>query len=530
MMGTESFPRMIRDPATTDLTSPGRLEQLPARWSGTRGGTLALTDARGEWTWRELEHGRKQLAELLLTLGVRAGDRVMVVGENCASMVALLFAIFSVGAWVVNVNARLAPREIDAIRAHATPRRVLYLGDDSPDARHHAERVQATRLSLGRWGTINVTPLDERCLPEPVVGNPVKDVAALLYTSGTTGEPKAVMLTHANLLFIARVSAELRRITPDDRVYGLLPLAHVYGLASVCLGTLRAGASLHLQARFTPAAMAECLATRGITVCQGVPTMYAKLLEHLKSRSAAFAAPALRYIQSGGAPLGPALKREVEAFFGLPLCNGYGLSEASPTLTQTLGEAARNDCSVGQALPGVELRIVDAEGKDVAPGEPGELWARGPNIMKGYYRDPQATAATMRPEGWLATGDIARRGPDGAYFIEGRVKELIIRSGFNVYPAEVEAVLNAHPEVMQSAVVGRRGAGEDEAVVAFVELAAGARVTPAELLAFAAASLAPYKRPCEVIVVPALPAAANGKVLKARLAQIAIGNAPGRVT
>ena len=511
---------MIRDPATTELASPGRLEGIPARWAIARGAALALADARGEWTWRELEHGRKQLAELLLTLGIRAGDRVMLVGENCATLVALLFATWSVNAWVVSVNARLSPRELDAVRAHCGARRVLFLGDDSPDARHHAERVQATRLSLGRWGTISVSAMDERCIPEAVEGKPARDVAALIYTTGTTGEPKGVMLTHANLLFIARVSAELRGITPEDRVYGLLPISHVYGLASVCLGTLRAGASLHLQARFAPAAMAECLSAKAITVCQGVPAMYAKLLEHLKTRGTHFAAPALRFLYAGGSPLAPSLKRDVEAAFGLTLHNGYGLTEASPTITQTRHDEPRSDCSVGRALPGVEVRIVDCDGNDLPAEEPGELWARGPNVMKGYYRDPEATRSTLRPGGWLATGDIARQGADGAYFIEGRLKELIIRSGFNVFPVEVEAVLNSHPEVTQSAVVGRPANGDEE-VVAFVEVVAGARVTPAALAEWAAASLAPYKRPAEIIVMASLPHAANGKVLKGRLAQLA---------
>jgi len=513
---------MIRDPASTDLASPGRLEQLPARWAAMRGGAVALADARGEWTWRDLEHGRKQLAELLLTLGVRAGDRVMVIGENCAALVAVLFAVTSVGAWVVNVNARLSPREVDAVRAHCMPRRVLYLGDDSADARHHAERVQATRLSLGRWGTIAVTALDERCAPEAVTGQANQDVAALLYTTGTTGEPKGVMLTHANLLFIARLSAELRRITTEDRVYGLLPISHVYGLASVCLGTLRAGASLHLQPRFSPASMLEFASSHALTVCQGVPAMYAKLLEYLKARGERPRLASLRFLYAGGSPLPPALKRDVEAAFGLTLHNGYGLTEASPTLTQTRPGEPRSDTSVGRALPGVELRIVDPEGRDVEPGAAGELWARGPNIMKGYYRDPKATAETLRPGGWLATGDIARQGPDGAYFIEGRLKELIIRSGFNVNPVEVETVLNSHPDVTQSAVVGRRKEGDEE-VVAFVELVAGARTTPEALLSYAAAQLAPYKRPCEIITMGALPTAANGKVLKSRLQQIARG-------
>ncbi len=522
MMGDSPLLRMIRDPATTDLASPGRLEQIPARWASLRGSALAIADPRSEWTWRELEHGRKQLAELLLTLGVRAGDRVMVVAENCATLVAVLFAISSVGAWVVNVNARLSPREIDAIRTHCMPRRVLYLGDDSADARHHAERVQATRLSLGRWGTIAVTALDERSQPEPVAGQGARDVAALLYTTGTMGEPKAVMLTHANLLFIARVGGELRHLGHDDRVYGLLPISHVYGLTSVLLGSLRAGASVHLQPRFNPASMAEFLASHSITVCQGVPAMYAKLLEHLKARGEAVRAPTLRFIYAGGSPLTAALKREVESAFGLTLHNGYGLTEASPTLTQTRHEEPRTDVSVGRAIPGVELRIVGAEGRDVEPGKEGELWARGPNIMKGYYRDAAATEETMRPGGWLATGDIARQAPDGAYFIEGRLKELIIRSGFNVNPVEVEAVLNSHPDVTQSAVVGRKKDGDEE-VVAFVELAAGARTTPEALLGYAAGMLAPYKRPAEIITIGALPTAANGKVLKSRLAHIARG-------
>jgi acyl-CoA synthetase (AMP-forming)/AMP-acid ligase II len=171
---------------------------------------------------------------------------------------------------------------------------------------------------------------------------------------------------------------------------------------------------------------------------------------------------------------------------------------------------------VGTPIPGVEIRIVDLEGRAVAPGAPGELWIRGPTVMKGYYRNPDATAQVMRPGGWLATGDIARQEADGAVFIEARLKELIIRSGFNVYPVEVETVLNAHPEVAQSAVVGRE-ADSNEEVVAFVELKPGATVTPAALIAFAAASLAPYKRPSEVILMSPLPAAANGKVLKAKL-------------
>jgi long-chain acyl-CoA synthetase len=500
---------------------PRFLDDIPTHWAGLRPDAIVLSDGSRRFTWAAFEAARRQAGERLAALGVRAGDRVMVVGENSPELVLLLFAIAGLRAWAVNVNARLSAREIDAIRAHCTPRRVLWLVDASADARTHAAREPVEALPLEGWGAIAAAACDAEAQPEPASGDPASDVAALLYTTGTTGEPKGVMLTHASLLFIARTSSHLRRVAPSDHVLGLLPISHVYGLASVCLGTLCAGASLHLVARFAPAATARFLAGEAITVCQGVPAMYAKLLEHYATEGRAGPdLPALRFIYAGGSPLPPPLKAQAEAFFGLTLHNGYGLTEASPTVTQTRVDEPRGDCSVGRVLPGVEIRIVDASGNDVAADAPGELWVRGPNVMKGYYRDPAATAATMRDGGWLATGDIARQGADGAVFIEGRLKELIIRSGFNVFPAEVEAVLNAHPEVTQSAVVGREHDGDEE-VVAFVELVAGARVTPAELVAFAARSLAPYKRPQEVVVLPALPAAANGKVLKGRLREMA---------
>jgi acyl-CoA synthetase (AMP-forming)/AMP-acid ligase II len=519
---------MIRDPDSAQA-APQWVGDIPARWARARAAEPALAREGAVHTWRELEAARLEWSARLASLGVRAGDRVMVVGENGPAMVMLVFAIASLRAWVVNVNARLSAREVDAIRAHSSARLVIFLVADSPDAAAHAQRAGATPHDGGPWGAMAFSAAADSS-PQPSTGDPVQDVAALLYTTGTTGEPKAVMLTHAGLLFIARNSCALRRIVPEDRVYGLLPVSHVYGLASVTLGTLLAGASTHLQARFSPAAAAKFIRGERLTVCQGVPAMYAKLVDHLKEQGeTSFRAPALRFLFAGGSPLSPALKREVEGFFGLPLHNGYGLTEASPTLTQTRLDAPRDDCSVGPAIPGVRLRIVDPEGRDLPEGEVGELWAHGPNVMKGYYRDAAATAAAIRPGGWLATGDLARRDPDGAIHIEGRLKELIIRSGFNVFPVEVEAVLNTHPAVSQAAVVGRSRDGDEE-VVAFVELAPGARVTPAELIDFAARSLAPYKRPSEVVIMPALPAAASGKVLKGKLAQVAreLGSAPAR--
>src|SRR6266571_2740903 len=254
-----------------------------------------------------------------------------------------------------------------------------------------------------------------------------------------------------------------------------------------------------------------------------VPAMYAMLLDYTRRTGAPIDAPALRFCYAGGSPLSPALKADVERPFGVPLHNGYGLTEASPTIAHTRLDAPRDDCSVGMLLPGLEMRIADLADPphgDAREGEAGELWVRGPNVMRGYYRDPALTARTIDPEGWLNTGDIARRDPDGALFIVGRTKELIIRSGFNVYPIEVESVLNAHPAVSQSAVIGRPVDGNEE-VVAFVELSPGGTATPEEIARFAAERLAPYKRPAEVVILPALPTAATGKILKHRLRAMA---------
>ena len=519
---------MIRDPDPAE-PAPQWVGDMLTRWARARGGDAALVREGMRHTWSDLEEARRAWSARLAALGVRPGDRVMVVGENGPAMVMLVFAITSLRAWVVNVNARLSAREIDAIRAHSSARLAVFLTEGSPDAAAHAGRCGALAHDGGAWGAMALSPV-AASTPEPMSGDPVDDVAALLYTTGTTGEPKAVMLTHASLLFIARNSGDLRRIVPADRVYGLLPVSHVYGLASVTLGTLLAGGSIHLQPRFSPAAAAKFIRAERLTVCQGVPAMYAKLIDHLKEQGeTSFGAPSLRFLFAGGSPLVPALKREVESFFGLRLHNGYGLTEASPTLTQTRLDAPRDDCSVGPAIPGVRLRILDPAGQDLPDGEVGELWAHGPNVMKGYYKDPGATAAAIRPGRWLATGDLARRDRDGSIHIEGRLKELIIRSGFNVFPVEVEAVLNAHPAVSQSAVVGRSRDGDEE-VVAFVELAPGAKVSPAELIEFAARSHAPYKRPAEVVILQALPAAASGKVLKGKLAQAARepGSVPAR--
>jgi len=493
---------------------PERIDAIPRAVAARTPDAPALVETGRTLTYARLVAAIDRHAELLRAHGVRPGDRVLLVAENCVDQVALIFAASTVGAWIVNANARLAAPELAAIRAHSGARLSLYTAEVSPDAAAHGERDGARP-----HGGVLVGPTDALAAPEPQREQPV---AALLYTTGTTGRPKGVMLGHRNLLFVAAVSSRLRGLVPQDRAWGMLPVSHVYGLTSVMLGTLSAGASLHLAPRFTPEAMLAAIRDDGLSIVQGVPAMYARLLEVLGPGPGRLASR-LRFAYAGGSPLDPSLKRRVEDMLGVPLHNGYGLTEAAPTVSQTRLDAPRADTSVGFAIPGVDVRIADRAGRDVADGAPGVLWVRGPNVMQGYYRDPQATAACLRADGWLDTGDLARRDADGALFIVGRAKELIIRSGFNVYPLEVETVLNAHPAVTQSAVVGRNGADGNEDVVAFVQPAPGAGVAEDALRAWAAARLAPYKRPGRIVFMAALPAAATGKVLRHVLKEMAAG-------
>ena len=516
----------LDDTARVLASLPRRIHEIVTRNTERNPAAEALREGECAWTYADLAAATDAAASHLSAAGVRPGDRVMLVGENCAALVALMFGVSRLDAWATIVNARLSAREIDVIRNHCRPRRTVYLTEVSPDAGAHAHRHEngrgAERFAVGAMGEVLLGAGDDACLPEAVADAAAEQVAALVYTSGTTGEPKGVMLTHRNLLYIARVSSALRALRAGDRVYGVLPIAHVYGLASVTLGTLFAGASLQLEARFSPQAMLKAITRCGVTVLQGVPSMYAKLLELLPEDTSPLDVPQLRTCFAGGSPLDPALKKHAERILGVTLHNGYGLTEASPTVAHTRLDESRPDCAVGPPLPGVEIRIGSSSNGGVvaSAGAPGTLYVRGPNVMRGYYRNPELTAKTIDSYGWLDTGDIARQDASGALFIVGRAKELIIRSGFNVYPAEVEAVLNAHPAVLHSAVVGRAVPGNEE-VVAFVELVPGRSVSPGELAAYVEGELAPYKRPAEIVVAASLPVAANGKILKRHLDELA---------
>ena len=509
----------VQEIAATEVLAglPDRIHQVIDRHVRETPNRLALIEDGGSLSYRELDRTMRETADALRALGIRAGDRIMITSENCIALACLLFAASQIDAWAIVVNPRLSPRELDQIRDHSGARRVLFTSGVSREAAAHALRCGANVQSVGPLQEIGVSALDENTVPEPVEADAARQVAVLIYTSGTTGTPKGVMLTHRNLLFSAKTTAWFRRMDANDKVYVVLPISHIVGI-SLLIMTLMTGAKVRLTSKYDPAALARAIAEESVTILNGVPATYQRLLEHQRLAGLSkLNAGTLRLIAVAGAPLDLDLKSRVEQELGLPLLNGYGITECSPGISGVRFDAPRQDSAVGRLLPGIESRIVGLSGAAVADDQVGELHVRGPNVMRGYYRAPDLTAKAIDADGWFNTGDLARFEGD-CLFIVGRTKEMIIRSGFNVYPAEIEAVLSTHDAVVQCAVVGRAVEGNEE-VVAFVQLLQGSNASPQDLMAHVAPQLTSYKRPSEIIVLETLPATSTGKILKHKLAE-----------
>jgi long-chain acyl-CoA synthetase len=496
---------------------PNRIHEVMDPYVAATPDRTALIDDKATLTYRELDRAVQGTADALRALGVRTGDRMMLVSENSIPLACLLLAASRLDAWAIVVNPRLSPREINQIRDHSGARRMFFTGVVSEEAAAHATRYGASARDVGPFAGIGVSALNEATAPEPFEADGSSQVAVLIYTSGTTGAPKGVMLTHRNLLFSAKTTADLRSMTAEDAQYCVLPISHIVGI-SLLIQTLMVGAVTRLVAKYHPAALAKALAEEGVTLLNGVPATYQRLLEYKQMAGLSkLDRGALRLMSVAGAPLDLDLKARVEKELGLPLANAFGITECSPGISGVRQDNPRADNSVGALIPGIEARIVARDGAVLANGEVGELHVRGPNVMRGYYRAPDLTARAIDPDGWFNTGDLARF--DGeALFIVGRTKEMIIRSGFNVYPAEIEAVLSTHDAVVQCAVVGRQIEGNEE-VVAFVQLLKGSKATAQDLLAHATPQLASYKRPSEIILLDVLPATSAGKILKHKLAE-----------
>lgn len=482
------------------------------------GDSPALSDPSISLGYADLQREITRFSGYFKSLGIVAGDRLMIIGENSVALAVMILAGSHAGATIVLENARRAPLEIDAIMSHCQPKRAVFAFAHSSDARRHAEQAKADIVSdavIGEFAVSGENPKGGS------TSGPDADLAAFIYTTGTTGTPKGVMLTHVNLCFIASMMKELREISPSDNVYCVLPITHVMGLASVLLGSLHSGAHVHLRPRFSAR---DCLAeinALGISVLQGATAMFAKLTEQANLDRWRLTGR-MRFMGAGGAPIDTTVKRNTERLFGVALQNGYGLTEAASICWTRFGETY-DDESVGRPLPGMELRIRDDSGNDVSDDAVGELWARGPNVMRGYFRNPEMTETVLTPDGWLNTQDLARRAPDGRIYIAGRKKDVIIRSGFKVNPLEVETILNRHPGIAHSAVIGRKADGNNEDVVAFVELVQPLTALPDDLEQHLRNALSAYKYPSEIIVLPALPLAPNGKVLKNKLLETAKG-------
>lgn len=454
----------------------------------------------------ELRAAALNLAEMLSDHGVRGGDRVVLVSENCALYAAMVMAASRLDAWLVLVNARQSEIELDAIIKHAEPRTLVFTTAVSEAARDHAARLSAVQIGEAVGHPVVATPTVD-CAPEPVDPGSGQ-VAVLLYTTGTTSAPKGVMLTHDNIVFSSSKGGDYFGVTADDVALGVLPGTHIYALSSVFLNMMSKGGTIRMVPRFSPEVVLTHLRS-GVTRLNAVPQMYAAIMAHLDRTGEALGADRLSFIGTGGAPLDPGLKARVERVFGLPLCNGYGLTETAPSVSATHPDEPRSDVSVGVPYPWIETRIANPDGNGI-----GEIQVRGRNIMTGYYKAPDKTAEAMTEDGFFRTGDLGRFDENGSLHIVGRLKELIIRSGFNVHPPEVEAMLSRHPDVYSAAVVGRHVPGNEE-IVAFVKT--GGSVSGMELQDWLRHRLVPYKVPQWVFVVEDWPAASTGKVLKHKL-------------
>ncbi|WP_204113768.1 class I adenylate-forming enzyme family protein [Shimia biformata] len=475
--------------------------------AGHPGDAQAIVDFNGDTvTYGDLRQHAVDLADILTDRGVRPGDRVMLVAENCAMGVVAVMAASRLSAWILPVNARQTPEELQAIRDHSGARVMLFTAHVSDEAMARATHFGAAHTADLPCGPVWLTETADTN-PEPVSDDPKTRVAALLYTTGTTSAPKGVMLSHASLCWNANASAELRGMTPDDTVLGVLPGTHIFGFSSTMLATMQRGATIRFLSRFTPEAVVNALAD-GASVMPAVPQMYAHILAYLAREGRTLSAPNLHYISAGGAPLDPDWKARTEAVFGLPLNNGFGMTECSPTVAATRNDAPTGDMSCGPPVPDVTIRIGNPDEDGI-----GELLIRSPGLMLGYYRNEQATDDALQ-DGWLHSGDLARIDDKGHLHIVGRLKELIVRSGFNVYPPEIEAMLTRHPDVDVAAVVGRPVPGDEE-IIAFLMTRDG--VEASDIMSWLRERLVAYKIPQHLFIVDALPAAATGKILKHKL-------------
>jgi long-chain acyl-CoA synthetase len=457
-----------------------------------------------------LDQASARVAAMLKSKGVGPGDSVGIMLPNVPYFPAVYYGVLRAGGVVVPMNVLLKAREVG-----------FYLSD--PEAKvvfAWHDFLGAAEQGAADAGGVEVVPVKPGEIEglifahepdEEVVERAGDDTAVILYTSGTTGKPKGAELTHDNLRRNVEVAAGLFDLGVGTTIFAGLPLFHSFGQTCTMNAAVYGGATITLLPRFDPGRALEIIERDRCAVFEGVPTMYGALLNHPDREK--FDVSCLRVCASGGAALPVEVLRGFEEAFGCKVLEGYGLSETSPIASFNHPDRERKAGSIGTPIEGVEFRLVDDDGNDVGPGEVGEILIKGHNVMKGYWKQPEATAAAIK-DGWFATGDMARVDEDGYYFIVDRKKELIIRGGYNVYPREIEEVLYEHPAVREVAVVGVPHEELGEEVGAAVALKEGAEADVDELRSFVKNQVAAYKYPRQVWLVDELPKGPTGKILK----------------
>ncbi|MDE2398943.1 MAG: long-chain fatty acid--CoA ligase [Burkholderiales bacterium] len=482
----------------------------------------ALTFEGVSWTYAELQQRIDRLAALLRSRGVKRGERVGFLGHNQPAFFETMFAAARLGAIFVPLNFRLSGPELAYIIGDAGLHTLIV---DAP----HRPVIDGVRAGLAcrdfwsadsaaeGWPAIGAA---QAATPPLAAGEAVDqdEVAVIMYTSGTTGRPKGAMLTHGNLWWNNTNAMHTISIQADDLALVVAPLFHIGGLNVTTLVIWQMGGHLLLHRGFDPQRFIADVVAYRVTTTFAVPAMLLFVSQRPEFVSADLSS--LRMVVCGGAPVPEPLLR-LYAERGVPINQGYGLTETSPMVTFLAPEWGMAKLgSAGRTPLFTEVRIVDAAGATVTePLARGEVLVRGPNIMKGYWRNPEATAAAIDPEGWFHSGDIGYLDAEGFLYIADRLKDMLISGGENVYPAEVESVLYAHPAVAEVAVIGQPDPQWGEAVVAVVALEPGAKLELEELRAWAEERLARYKLPRRLEIVPALPRNPAGKVLKFELRQ-----------
>lgn len=484
-------------------------------------GRTAILSNGHKLTYAQLDMAANACAAGLAQMGVRASDKVALLLPNVTEFVIAYFGTLKLGGCVVPLNTLLKASEIAYQLEDADATTLIADAALLPEVQSAVWSVETCThcIVLGPTAPLGWHSWAELMNQEALTFNMLQsssdDTAVILYTSGISGHPKGAELSHFNVFFNAAITADrLSRLTADDVCLAVLPLFHAMGHTCIMLATLYAGGTLVLLPRFEPDMVLQAIQRERVTVLVGVPTLFWYLSHYPGAEKYDWSS--LRLCVSGGAALSIDVFQRFAERYGLPIYEGYGLSETSPVATFNPLDRPPRPGSIGLPIYGVQLRIVDENDQEVPPGKVGEITIRGHNVMKGYYKRPGATEEAMR-NGWFHSGDLGRADTDGYLYVVDRKKDLIIRGGLNVYPREVEDVLLAHPAVAEAAVVGVPDEVMGEEIKAFVVLEADEAVDAEDLIEYASKRLAAYKYPRSIVFCTKLPRDATGKLLKRRL-------------